>query len=155
MEVKLRRATAGDLPAVKDLLILRSLPLEGVAENFERYWVAEDERELVGAAGLEVHGRFGLLRSLAVLPTAANAGIGSRLTWQLLEEAVGQGLREVYLLTTTASEFFPRFGFVRLRRKEVPADLLESSEFEACPSTAVVMRWSPTASGIAEPPTVI
>jgi len=155
LEVKLRRATAGDLPAVKALLILRSLPLEGVAESFDRFWVAEGERELVGAAGLEVHGRFGLLRSLAVLPTAANAGIGSRLTWQLLEEAVGQGLREVYLLTTTASEFFPRFGFVRVRRREVPADLLESREFEACPNTAVVMRWSPTASGIAEPPTVI
>jgi len=155
LEVKLRRATAGDLPRVKDLLILRSLPLEGVTENFERFWVAEGERELVGAAGLEVHGRYGLLRSLAVLPTAANVGIGSRLTWQLLEEAVGQGLREVYLLTTTASEFFPRFGFVRVRRREVPSDVLESREFEACPSTAVVMRWSPTASGIAEPPTVI
>ena len=155
MEVKLRRATAEDLPAVKALLAQRSLPLEGVAESLEQFWVAEGEREIVGTAGLEVHGRFGLLRSLAVLPTAVNAGIGSRLTWQLLEEAVGQGLREVYLLTTTASEFFPRFGFVRIRRKEVPTDLQESREFEACPSTAVTMRWSPTASGIAEPPTVI
>lgn len=155
LEVKLRRATGGDLPLVKALLIQRNLPLEGVPENLEQFWVAEGGSQIVGIAGLEIHGRYGLLRSLAVQPTAGNVGIGSRLTWQLLEEAVGQGLREVYLLTTTASEFFPRFGFVRVRRNEVPADLLESREFEACPSTAVVMRWSPTASGIAEPPTVI
>jgi amino-acid N-acetyltransferase len=142
LEVKLRRATAEDLPVVEALLAGRALPLQGVAE-------------IIGTAGLEVHGRFGLLRSLAVVPEEGNAGIGSRLTWQLLEEAVGQGLREVYLLTTTASEFFPRFGFVRIRRREVPADLQESREFEACPTTAVAMRWSPTASGIAEPPTVI
>jgi amino-acid N-acetyltransferase len=109
----------------------------------------------VGSAGLEVHGRFGLLRSLAVHPDYAGAGHGSRLTWQLLEEAVGLGLREVFLLTTTASEFFPRFGFVRLRRKEVPAELQKTAEFQGCPSTATAMRWSPTASGIYEPPSVI
>lgn len=155
MEVKLRRATAGDLPMLEALLAGRDLPLQGVAENVERFWVAEGGGRIVGTAGLEIHGRFGLLRSLAVLSEAGNAGIGSRLTWQLLEEAVGQGLREVYLLTTTASEFFPRFGFVRIRRREVPADLQASREYEACPATAVAMRWSPTASGIAEPPTVI
>jgi len=155
LEVKLRRATAGDLPMLEALLAGRDLPLQGVAENVEGVWVAEGGGRIVGAAGLEIHGRFGLLRSLAVLPEAGNAGIGSRLTWQLLEEAVGQGLREVYLLTTPASEFFPRFGFVRIRRREVPSELQASREFEACPTTAVAMRWSPTASGIAEPPTVI
>jgi N-acetylglutamate synthase-like GNAT family acetyltransferase len=155
MEVSLRRAQAEDQPAVEALLRARELPLDGLAEHFETFWVAEAGEAVLGAGGLEVHGRYGLLRSLAVDPDSGGAGIGSRLMWQLLEEAVGLGLREVYLLTTTASEFFPRFGFVRLRRREVPADLKQSREFTTCPADAVVMRWSPTASGIYEPPTVI
>ncbi|HXX30145.1 MAG TPA: arsenic resistance N-acetyltransferase ArsN2 [Myxococcaceae bacterium] len=155
MEVKLRRASANDAPAVEAVLRERKLPLVGVGEQMDRFWVAEEGGSVVGTAGLEVHGRYGLLRSLAVLPNAGGSGTGSRLTWQVLEEAVAQGLREVYLLTTTAVEFFPRFGFVRIRRKEVPADLLASSEFEVCPSTAVTMRWSPTSSGMHEPPSVI
>jgi amino-acid N-acetyltransferase len=155
LEVTLRRADADDLPAVEALLQARELPLDGVRERFENFWVADADGAVVGAAGLEVHGRLGLFRSLAVQPEAAGAGIGSRLTWQLLEEAVALGLREVYLLTTTAAEFFPRFGFVRIRRKEVPSELQASPEFGACPTTALAMRWSPTASGVYEPPTVI
>jgi len=155
LEVALRRAQPADRPTVEALLRTRELPQDGLLDHFENFWVADSDGEVLGTAGLEVHGRLGLLRSLAVHPDAGGAGIGSRLTWQLLEEAVGLGLREVFLLTTTAADFFPRFGFVRLRRREVPQDLQKSAEFIACPVTATAMRWSPTASGIYEPPSVI
>ena len=155
MEVSLRRALAADKSAVEALLLSRELPLDGLDEHFDTFLVADGQGTVVGTAGLEVHGRMGLLRSLAVHPDSGGTGIGSRLTWQLLEEAVGLGLREVFLLTTTASDFFPRFGFVRLRRREIPAELQKSAEFKACPDTAIAMRWSPTASGLYEPPTVI
>ena len=137
------------------LLTARALPLDGLAESFETFWVADAEGKVVGSSGLEVHGRLGLLRSVAVEPDFEGTGIGSRLTWQMLEDAVGLGLREVYLLTTSAADFFPRFGFVRLRRREIPADLQASPEMAACPATATPMRWSPTASGVFEPPSVI
>ena len=35
------------------------------------------------------------------------------------------------------------------------AEIQASALFRACPGTAVAMRWSPTASGIYEPPSVI
>jgi len=155
VEVSLRRALPADKPEVEALLLSRELPLEGLETHYDTFWVADAGGKLLGAAGLEVHGRLGLLRSLAVDVDSGGTGIGSRLTWQLLEEAVGQGLREVFLLTTTAEDFFPRFGFVRLRRREVPAEVQESALFKACPGNAVAMRWSPTASGLYEPPTVI
>jgi amino-acid N-acetyltransferase len=155
LDVTLRRARAEDRQVVEALLRARELPLDGVETHFENFWVADAGGKVVGTAGLEVHGRLGLFRSLAVDPDLGGNGVGSRLTWQLLEEAVALGLREVFLLTTTAVEFFPRFGFVRLRRREVPKELHESEEFAACPATATAMRWSPTASGIYEPPTVI
>ncbi len=155
MDVTLRRAQPEDMAPVEALLLERGLPLDGLEEHLHRFWVADGEGTVLGTGGLEVHGRLGLLRSLAVQPESEGTGIGSRLTWQLLEEAVEQGLREVFLLTTNASDYFPRFGFVRLKRREVPAEIQSSALFKACPGEAVAMRWSPTASGIFEPPSVI
>ena len=52
-----------------------------------------------------------------------------------------RGVDTVFLLTTTAERFFPKFGFEPVTRADVPASLKESVEFRsACPQTAVVMR---------------
>jgi amino-acid N-acetyltransferase len=51
------------------------------------------------------------------------------------------GAVTVFLLTTTAERFFPRFGFEPIARDEVPASVLASVEFQsACPESAIVMR---------------
>jgi amino-acid N-acetyltransferase len=45
------------------------------------------------------------------------------------------------LLTTTAAEWFPRFGFVRTTREAVPMAVTASVEFQGvCPASAVVMQ---------------
>ena len=47
----------------------------------------------------------------------------------------------LYLLTTTAAGFFPKFGFERIDRCDVPRSVQMSVEFtSACPSSATVMR---------------
>jgi amino-acid N-acetyltransferase len=44
------------------------------------------------------------------------------------------------LLTTTAEDFFARFGFRRTDRTQVPPSVRESREFQgACPTSATVM----------------
>ena len=51
------------------------------------------------------------------------------------------GMNTLYLLTTTAERYFPKFGFERIERHEVPASVQVSVEFtSACPSNAIVMR---------------
>ena len=53
------------------------------------------------------------------------------------------GARDVYLLTTTAEDYFPRFGFARTTREAVPPALKSSAEFtSACPESAAVMLLS-------------
>jgi amino-acid N-acetyltransferase len=43
----------------------------------------------------------------------------------------------VFLLTTTAEQFFPKFGFERISRADVPASVQASVEFQsACPASA-------------------
>ena len=47
----------------------------------------------------------------------------------------------LYLLTTTAEGYFPKFGFERITRAEVPPSVQASVEFAtACPASAIVMR---------------
>ncbi len=139
----IRAARAGDRTRVEELLVGEGLPLDGVEEQFADFVVAEEAGEVVGAAGLEIHGEDCLLRSVVVAPRAKGQGIGRRLTEGMLREAKGRGLRAVYLLTTTAEEFFPRFGFERIERAAVPPKVRTSREFQgACPASAIVMRAS-------------
>jgi len=136
-----RRATPADRPAVEQLLREAGLPLDGVAEAFGEYLVAEVNGAVVGAIGLEWHGGYALLRSAVVAAGWRGRGLGVRLTQAALAEARRGGAQAVYLLTTTAADFFPRFGFAAIDRAEVPPAVQRSVEFQgACPDTAVVMQ---------------
>ena len=139
--MKIRNATNSDFPAVEQLLLSSRLPIEGVKENFSSFVVAEDAGTIAGAIGLEKYGSAALLRSAVVSPANRGAGVGRQLVESLLQRAREDGIDEVYLLTTTAETYFPRFGFARTTRAAVPETVKESAEFRgACPDTAVVMR---------------
>ena len=92
---------------------------------------------IVGCAGLETYGDVGLLRSIAVSARRQSQGIGRALVANRLDAAKAQKLDAVYLLTTTASDYFLRLGFVAADRARVPARLASSPEFAgACPASA-------------------
>lgn len=139
--VDLTAATAGDWPEVRGLLERASLPQAGVPQSLEHFVVARDGDALVGVAGLEHYGASALVRSVAVDPAWRGTGVGRLLVDRVLGEAQRLGAHDVYLLTTTAQEYFPKFGFACVRRDSLPAALGASEELRgACPATAVVMR---------------
>ena len=143
--VSLRRAVHADHEAVTTLLRDSQLPTDGVAEWLDQFWVAEHQGRVVGMAGMERYGDSGLLRSVAVTQEWRGTGIGRTLVERVLEEGRAAGVREVYLLTTTAEHYFPRLGFGCVDRETVPAALQASAEFKgACPASAVVMRRTAT-----------
>lgn len=134
-----RTAAASDWPAVAALLQRHALPLEGAQAHLENFIVAVNGKgELEGVAGLERYGEVGLLRSVAV--AERRRGIGAALVERILELARSLGMQQVVLLTTTAADYFPRFGFQRIERSEAPAAVHASAEFQgACPASATVM----------------
>jgi N-acetylglutamate synthase-like GNAT family acetyltransferase len=137
----LRRATESDRGPVEHLLKESSLPTAGVAEWLDHFTIAEYDGKVVGVSGVERYGDVALLRSVAVDPSWRASGIGRALVESALATARAQGTRSVYLLTTTAERYFPRFGFERIPRDQVPEALRDSVEFrEACPASAAVMR---------------
>jgi amino-acid N-acetyltransferase len=139
--VALRSAQTMDLPEVLDLLGRSGLPPAGVADALPHFVIAESEGQLVGVVGLELYGSSALLRSAAVQESWRGTGVGRTLIERALDLARGRGIEDVFLLTTTAEHYFPRFGFVCVSRDSV-ADAVEmSAEFkEACPASATVMR---------------
>lgn len=144
--VTLRPAAPSDHGPVTRLVAGAGLPLAGIAPDLDGFVVAEAGEEIVGTAGLEVHGDAGILRSLAVRPDTRGRGLGSRLTEGVLDVARSRSLRRVWLLTTTAEDFFPRHGFRPAEREDAPPGVRDSVEFrEACPASAVAMTLDLTA----------
>lgn len=130
-----------DLSAVQSFLREQHLPVAGMVTNRSGFLLVEDQDKLIGVTGLEVHGNVGLLRSVAVHPDYRSQGIATGLVQQAIQYAQGFSLTDLYLLTNTASTYFPRFGFKAMPRAEAPAALKASAEFQgACPETATLMH---------------
>lgn len=139
--IQFRPATASDIGAVCRLLAELELPTAGVEEWWERFTLAESGREIVGVVGVETYPDGGLLRSVAVHPSMRGVGLGRALVERALQTARASGMRNVYLLTTTAETYFPRLGFARIGREAVPESVRASVEFRgACPASAVAMH---------------
>lgn len=139
--VVIAAATERDIPAIKDLLIASDLPTAGVDEHWRTFIVARDGDRIVGCGGAEAYQFAALLRSIAVVPDYRSQGLGRKMVRQLLDRLASRGLREFYLLTTTAEAYFKKRGFKTIDRDEVHPQLLNSREFQdACPSTATCMR---------------
>ena len=141
MSTTIERAQREDLGRVLELLDRHGLPLEGAGGLGDTLVVARLNGQIVGAAGLELYPDGALLRSVVVDASAQGQGLGHRLTEAALTLARDRGASVVLLLTTTAMQFFPRFGFEPITRDDVPESVRQSVEFQsACPASAVVMR---------------
>lgn len=148
MTVKIDSAQTGDLPALFALLEDSGLPTAGLAAHLATTLVARGGEWLVGSAALELYGTDALLRSVAVAAPLRGQGVGERLTHAALDLARRHGVQQVYLLTETAQQFFPRFGFRPIARTEVSPALHRSVEWTtACPATAQAMTVRLALSG--------
>jgi N-acetylglutamate synthase-like GNAT family acetyltransferase len=140
-DITITAATAADLAPIKELLLASDLPTAGVDDHWKTFIVARDGEKLVACGGAEAYQFVALIRSIAVDPAYRSHGLGRRIVRQLLDRLASRGLREFYLLTTTAEAYFKKRGFKPIDRDEVHPQLLSSREFQdACPSTAVCMR---------------
>ncbi len=130
-----------ELSSVVALLGRAKLVGDGLDEHLDTVLVARRAGRIVGCVALEVYDDGALLRSLAVDESMRGGGLGLALTEAALRLARDRAAGTLYLLTETAAEFFPRFGFRRISRATVPPGVKHSVEFTTvCPETAVVME---------------
>jgi amino-acid N-acetyltransferase len=130
-----------DWPTLRRLLADEDLPIEGVGPGDGRFLVAVDAAGRVrGGVGLEGGPPDALLRSLVVDPADRGSGLGEKLLGAAESMADSAGVRRLYLLTTTAADYFGARGYQRIARHAAPAAILASGEFtRLCPDSAIAM----------------
>jgi UDP-N-acetylmuramate: L-alanyl-gamma-D-glutamyl-meso-diaminopimelate ligase len=129
----MRPARRSDMAAVRTLLATAGLDDEPARDDqFPSFYLLHNETGLAGTVALEVMGDDAVLRALAVHTEARGAGYG----WMLADMAVGQarwrGVRRIYLLTESASDFFAaKFGFRVVDRSTLSKQVAASETFTA------------------------
>jgi len=140
-EIDIRGAVAADVPIIKQLLVANKLPTSGIDDHWKTFIVARDCDHIIGCGGAEAYTMAALIRSVAVADSHRNLGIGRQIVRQLIDRLASRGIREFYLLTTTAQPYFAKRGFKPIDRDEIHPQLLASTELQgACPDSAVCMR---------------
>ena len=130
----------GKRTSLATLLASAALPSGDIDATPGRFWRFRDTHGEVGFAGLEVYGADALLRSLVVAAEWRGQGHGRAILSRMLDQAARLGVRRVFLLTTTATDFFAAADFIRIERDTAPASIRATSEFATlCPSTAECM----------------
>lgn len=141
--VTLRRATENDLSYVESLLESNDLPTRDVRSKPDCFFVGYDGDTPVGVGGIEVYDSVGLLRSVAVERSARGRGVGTAICEALESRARSRGVESLYLLTTTAAEFFADRGYEERERSDAPETIRRTDEFdELCPVSATCMSKS-------------
>ncbi|HEX3759093.1 MAG TPA: GNAT family N-acetyltransferase [Kofleriaceae bacterium] len=126
----MRPAHREDMPAVRAMLAATELEEPARDDQQGSFFVLRNEDGVVSCVALEVLGDDAILRALVVDPRFRGAGYG----WMLADTAVNQarwrGVRRIYLLTETASDFFAaKFGFRVVDRSTLGKQVAASEVF--------------------------
>jgi amino-acid N-acetyltransferase len=130
-----------DEVSLATLLQAADLSTEDITpETLEHFLVAHLDKALVGCVGLEVLEESGLLRSVAVDEAHRGTGLGKELVAAMEEHARDAGVRNLYLLTTTAEGFFASLGYSKVPREQAPSGIAGTEQFSSlCPSSSSFM----------------
>jgi N-acetylglutamate synthase-like GNAT family acetyltransferase len=131
----------GERSALAAALKNSKLPIEDIEAPGRLFWRFETvDNVSVGFGGLELYAGDALLRSIVALPPVRGKGFGSAIVAALEAEAELRSCRSLWLISTSAAEFFDRLGYVKCDRAAVPSAISTTTEFAAlCPANADVL----------------
>lgn len=132
----------GETAVVKGLIEAAGLGITDLERHhLAHFIVARKGEAIVGVVGLEPVGESALLRSLAVAAAHRQGAIATRLVAAIEKYARAHGVAQIYLLTTSAVDFFVKQGYRTVARGSAPAPIQATEEFRSiCPQTAVCLR---------------
>jgi amino-acid N-acetyltransferase len=139
-ELRVVVAETAQRPAILALLRENDLPVSDLDEN-KTLFACLNEGSVIGTGGLEFFGDHALLRSISIKKDLQRKGLGKFIVAELEKIARQKGIRYLYLLTTTAKDFFTKEGYETVAREKAPIEIKNTAEFTSiCPSSAAMMR---------------
>lgn len=130
-----------DITALTTLLSECSLPVSDLKLNEHcQFFGSYGGAHLEACVGVELLASAALLRSLAVAPSKRNSGYGALLVTHAEAFIRSKHIQSIYLLTTTASDYFTLMGYSLCSRDDVPAAIKATSQYSlVCPDSATVL----------------
>jgi len=127
----LRPATPDDVLAIVALLAAVQLPPNELEDHLAHVVVAEADGRIVGCGGLEVYPDCdaGLVRSMAVEEELRGSGLGARILEWVGAHARSLGIKELFLFTMHARDFYARFGYQDATLDEFPECARRSAQY--------------------------
>jgi amino-acid N-acetyltransferase len=133
-------ASQNSFSAAIELLKKNNLPTEDINPGTQLF-VVEDGDEVIATVAVEYDYNDALLRSLSVSEDKRSSGIGAELVDFIEDYVSKQGVRTIYILTTTAANFFSRRGYTLIDRSNVPQFIKDTKEYSViCASSSTLMR---------------
>lgn len=126
--------------AAVDLLKKNDLPTDDLTDTTHIFALLDGD-QVLGTIGLEHEGSEALLRSLSVSEEKRKSGLGIELVSFIERYAKENGVKNIFLLTTTAAGFFSKLGYEVIDRNSVSDFVRKTSEYcSVCPASATVMK---------------
>jgi amino-acid N-acetyltransferase len=133
-------ASQNSFSAAIALLKKNNLPTEDIDPG-KQLFVAEESNEVIATVAVEYDFNDALLRSLSVAEEKRNSGIGRQLVDFIEAYVKKQGVQTIYLLTTTAADFFSKIGYKIVDRSNVPGFIQNTKEYSVlCASSSTLMK---------------
>lgn len=126
---------------IVSLLESASLPTSDLSDDaMSDFFFAGPATAPLGIVGVQCYGSDALLRSLVVSPVHRARGLGQRLVDHAEQHARARGIRTLYLLTTTAEQFFRSRGYIVTPRDSAPPAIRSTPEFASlCPASSAFL----------------
>jgi amino-acid N-acetyltransferase len=145
----IRKAKIGDIKqlqklinyfAKRDIMLPRSL--NELYENLRDFWVAEENKSIVGCCALHISwDDLAEIKSLAVAKNKQGKGKGKELVLECLNEAKQMGAKKIFVLTYKPG-YFKKFGFKRIKNSALPhkiwAECINCCKFPDCQEIALL-----------------
>ena len=145
----IRKANVNDVKKIQKLVNYyakrgKMLPrsLNELYENIRDFFVYTEGNKIYGCAALHIDWEdLAEIKSLAVAPSKAKKGLGKKLLDECMKEAKSLKIKKVFALTYIP-EFFERFGFRFVDKKELPhkiwSECIKCVYFTGCKEMAVM-----------------
>jgi len=132
-----KRADMGEVRALLDKVgLVGELARDA---QYVSFFLLRNERGLAGTVALEVLGEDAILRALSVDEDARGIGYGWMLAEMAISEARRRGVRRIYLVTESASDFFAaKFGFRVVDRTTISKQVVGHETFSRPTSSQFV-----------------
>ena len=137
----LKTAKSEDLLLLEELLKKNNMIYEDCIYHLDNFLVIFDDDKIIASGAYETCEQYAYFRSFAVDENYRNLGLANKIYEELKLKAKKNNIKELYLLTQTASLYFEKLGFKIINKIDAPSEIKNTKQFSLlCPDSCKLMK---------------